>query len=158
MLFRSGNWKHFQTHSISTDTIRFIVIDKDNIWCGANNAVVKWNKNSGTFTTISDPFLGYTINSIAIDSDGCKWFSCSQGVCSYNDSLLTKYPILQSDAVQKLMKDNNITGLDLVGSVVPTKNGLLLLCQGIYYENNSTRYAIFILELSKSSLRTIYFT
>ena len=73
--------------------IRALAVEGDYIWAGANGGeVLRWDKRDGSYKifTTSDGLTSNEVLSIAIESDGTKWFGTSGGACSAVEKVPTE--------------------------------------------------------------------
>jgi len=63
------------------------------IWAGTVGGVVKWNISNGEYIklTSADGLVDNVVLSIAIDSEGNKWFGTSEGISRFDDTNWTSY-------------------------------------------------------------------
>ena len=70
-----------------------LAIEGNYIWAGTVGGVVKWNINNGEYIkfTSADGLVDNVVLSIAIDSEGNKWFGTSGGVNKFDGTNWTTF-------------------------------------------------------------------
>ena len=70
-----------------------LVIEGNYIWAGTDGGVIKWNIDNGEYIkfTTADGLVDNIVQSIAIDSEGNKWFGTSGGVSKFDGKNWTTF-------------------------------------------------------------------
>ncbi|MBN1291560.1 MAG: T9SS type A sorting domain-containing protein [Candidatus Latescibacteria bacterium] len=85
-------WHHYSGNELPEGYIRILEVDTDNsVWMRIDNnfSIVHFDGKTAEYFTTENGLIHNSVNTIAIDHDGVKWFGTSDGISTYKDNSIT---------------------------------------------------------------------